>query len=62
VASKVAGRFMMGIGLVLMFITVVAMFGGAGVGAGVPLAVIGVGLVVGGWLVVEKGQRPSEGA
>jgi hypothetical protein len=32
------------------------------VGAGVPLAVIGVGLVVGGWLVGEKGQRPSEGA
>ncbi|WP_328605666.1 hypothetical protein OG943_37600 [Amycolatopsis sp. NBC_00345] len=62
VASTVAGRVMMGIGLLLMFITVAAMFGGAAVGAGIFLAVIGIGLLVGGWLVGEKGQRPSVGA
>jgi hypothetical protein len=62
VASTVAARFMIGIGLMLMFVTVLAMFGGAGVGAGIPLAVIGVGLVIGGWLVGEKSQRPPEGA
>jgi DNA polymerase-3 subunit epsilon len=60
VASTVAGRVMMGIGLVLMFITLAAMFGGAGVGAGIFLAVIGVGLLVGGWLVGEKGQRGGQ--
>jgi DNA polymerase-3 subunit epsilon len=60
VASTVAGRVMMGIGLLLMFITLAAMFGGAGVGAGIFLAVIGVGLLVGGWLVGEKGQRGGQ--
>ncbi|SEP49438.1 3'-5' exonuclease [Amycolatopsis saalfeldensis] len=54
-SARVGGRVMMGIGLVLMFVTVIAMFGGAGVGAGVFFAVIGVGLLVGGWLVGEKG-------
>ena len=53
---------MMGLGLVLMLITVAAMFGGAAVGAGIFLAVIAVGLLVGGWLVGENGQRPSVGA
>lgn len=51
-----AGRALMAGGLVLMLVTVVALFGGAGVGAGIVIAVFGVGALVGGWYVEEESR------
>ncbi|GHF09225.1 DNA polymerase III subunit epsilon [Amycolatopsis deserti] len=51
---------MMGTGLVLMFLTVIALFGGAGLGAGIPLGAIGVGLLLGGWTVGDPQSRYSQ--
>ncbi|MFD4193812.1 3'-5' exonuclease [Amycolatopsis thermoflava] len=47
----------MGTGLVLMFLTVIALFAGAGLAAGVPLGAIGVGLLLGGWTVGDPKSR-----
>ncbi|MEU0462704.1 hypothetical protein ABZ215_01730 [Amycolatopsis sp. NPDC006131] len=47
----------MGTGLVLMFLTVIALFGGAGLAAGIPLGAIGVGLLLGGWTVGDPKSR-----
>ncbi|GAA3806201.1 3'-5' exonuclease [Amycolatopsis tucumanensis] len=47
----------MGTGLVLMILTVIALFGGAGLAAGIPLGAIGVGLLLGGWTVGDPKSR-----
>ncbi|OLZ59734.1 hypothetical protein BS330_05015 [Amycolatopsis keratiniphila subsp. nogabecina] len=52
----VLGRLMMALGLLVMFIVVVAMFGGTPLGAGIFGAVIGLAFLLGGWLVAEEGQ------
>jgi len=51
------GRILMGIGLLLMFIVVVAMFGGTPVAAGIFLAIFGVGALLGGWWLAEPVAR-----
>jgi DNA polymerase-3 subunit epsilon len=56
-----AGRVLMGLGLLIMLGTVIALFGGSGVGAGVVLAVVGVGTLVGGWyLTSRRSAAPRE--
>ncbi|MBE8518072.1 3'-5' exonuclease [Amycolatopsis sp. H6(2020)] len=58
VTSKlVGGRVLMGIGLLLMVIVVLAMFGGTPVGAGIFFAVFGVGALLGGWWLAEPVAR-----
>ncbi|RSN38193.1 DNA polymerase III subunit epsilon [Amycolatopsis sp. WAC 01416] len=54
----VLGRLMMALGLLVMFIVVVAMFGGSPLGAGILGASIGLAFLLGGWLVAEEGQDP----
>ncbi|WP_410607370.1 exonuclease domain-containing protein [Amycolatopsis sp. lyj-109] len=56
-SKLVGGRVLMGIGLLLMFIVVVAMFGGTPVGAGIFFAVFGVGALLGGWWLAEPASR-----
>ncbi|ADJ41996.1 DNA polymerase III subunit epsilon [Amycolatopsis mediterranei S699] len=53
----VGGRVLMGIGLLLMFIVVVAMFAGTPLAAGIFLAVFGVGALLGGWWLAEPAPR-----
>ncbi|WP_410658570.1 exonuclease domain-containing protein [Amycolatopsis sp. lyj-112] len=48
------GRVLMGLGLLLMFVTVLALFGGAGFAAGLFVGVLGVGGLLGGWQVAER--------
>ncbi|MGW4396039.1 3'-5' exonuclease [Amycolatopsis nivea] len=55
------GRVLMGAGLILMVITVIAMFGGTGVGAGIVLAVLAVGALVGGWYL-DEAKRAAAGS
>ena len=58
VTSKlVGGRVLMGIGLLLMFFVVVAMFGGTPVVAGIFFALFGVGALLGGWWLAEPASR-----
>uniref|UniRef100_UPI000A391AF7 DNA polymerase III subunit epsilon n=1 Tax=Amycolatopsis kentuckyensis TaxID=218823 RepID=UPI000A391AF7 len=58
VPSKlVGGRILMGLGLLLMFFVVVAMFGGTPVGAGIFFALFGVGALLGGWWLAEPAAR-----
>ncbi len=49
-----AGRVLMGLGMLLMFITVLALFGGAGLAAGVFVGVLGVGGLLGGWQIAVR--------
>ena len=56
-AKVLGGRVLMGAGLLLMFIVVVAMFGGSGLAGGIFLAVLGVGALVGGWWIAEPAPR-----
>lgn len=56
-ARVVGGRVLMGVGLVLMFIVVVAMFGGSPLAAGIFVAVLGVGALLGGWWIAEPAAR-----
>ncbi|MGW4482787.1 3'-5' exonuclease [Amycolatopsis sp. NPDC004368] len=56
IPALLGGRVMMGVGLLLMFITVISMFGGLGLGGGFFFAVLGAGLLVGGWYVSETGR------
>ncbi|MCR6486328.1 3'-5' exonuclease [Amycolatopsis sp. OK19-0408] len=59
-AAVVGGRLLMGVGLLLMFIVVVAMFAGSTLGAGIFLAVLGVGALLGGWWIAEPAPpRPG---
>ncbi|WP_235079270.1 3'-5' exonuclease [Amycolatopsis orientalis] len=60
-SNRLAGRVLMGIGLVLMVLTVAAMFGGAGLGPGIVLAVLAVGALVGGWYLDET-KRVAAGS
>ncbi|GAA1029958.1 MULTISPECIES: 3'-5' exonuclease [Amycolatopsis] len=60
-SSRLAGRVLMGIGLVLMVLTVAAMFGGAGLGPGIFLGVFAVGALVGGWYLDET-KRVAAGS
>jgi DNA polymerase-3 subunit epsilon len=57
VTKVLGGRVLMGVGLLLMFIVVVAMFGGAALAAGIVLAVLGVGALLGGWVIAEPTPR-----
>ncbi|QKV76957.1 3'-5' exonuclease [Amycolatopsis sp. Hca4] len=56
-SKLVGGRIMMGVGLLLMFIVVVAMFGGTPLAGGIFLAVLGVGTLLGGWWLAEPAAR-----
>lgn len=51
------GGVMMGTGLILMLLTVIALFSGAGLAAGTPIGAIGVGLLLGGWALSEPKSR-----
>jgi DNA polymerase-3 subunit epsilon len=57
VSKRVGGRILMGVGLLLMFIVVAAMFGGSPLAAGIFLAVLGVGALLGGWWIAEPAPR-----
>jgi DNA polymerase-3 subunit epsilon len=57
VARVLGGRVLMGAGLLLMFIVVVAMFSGAALAGGIVLAVLGVGALLGGWAIAEPALR-----
>ncbi|RSM38605.1 DNA polymerase III subunit epsilon [Amycolatopsis balhimycina DSM 5908] len=50
-ARLVGGRILMGAGLLLMLVVVLAMFGGTPLAAGIFLAVLGVGALLGGWWI-----------
>ncbi|SEF30401.1 DNA polymerase-3 subunit epsilon [Amycolatopsis pretoriensis] len=56
-AKVVGGRVLMGVGLLLMFIVVVAMFTGSGLAAGIFLGALGVGALLGGWRITEPAPR-----
>lgn len=52
----------MAVGLLLMFLTVMALFGGAPVGAGLFLGLLGIGALLGGWLLSDRNSpHPVEG-
>ena len=51
------GRILMGTGLLLMFIVVVAMFAGSPLAAGIFLGALGVGALLGGWWIAEPAPR-----
>ncbi|MFJ1762677.1 PolC-type DNA polymerase III [Amycolatopsis sp. NPDC088138] len=53
----VGGRILMGVGLLLMFINVISMFGGAALAGGIVVAVLGVGALLGGWWLAEPAAR-----
>lgn len=55
--KRVGGRVLMGVGLLLMFIVVIAMFGGTALAGGIVLAVLGVGALLGGWWLAEPETR-----
>ncbi|MFG1644338.1 PolC-type DNA polymerase III [Amycolatopsis sp. NPDC049252] len=55
--KRVGGRILMGVGLLLMFIVVVSMFGGEALAGGIVLAVLGVGALLGGWWLTEPAAR-----
>jgi DNA polymerase-3 subunit epsilon len=44
----------MGVGLLLMLATVLALFGGSGIGPGIVLAVFGVAGLLGGWYLDDR--------
>jgi DNA polymerase-3 subunit epsilon len=48
-----AGRGVMGIGLILMASTILALFGGGPFGAGLFLGILGVGILLGGWYLTD---------
>lgn len=48
------GRALMGFGMLLMVITVLALFGGAGLAAGIFVGVLGVGGLLGGWQIAVR--------
>jgi DNA polymerase-3 subunit epsilon len=56
-AKVLGGRVLMGVGLLLMFVVVVAMFAGSPLAAGIFLAVLGVGALLGGWWIAEPAPR-----
>lgn len=56
-APVVGGRILMGFGLLVMFIVVIAMFTGSPLAAGIFLAVVGVGALLGGWWLAEPAPR-----
>jgi DNA polymerase-3 subunit epsilon len=47
-------RGLMGFGLFLMFITVMALFGGSGIGPAVFMATLGLGTLLGGWYASDQ--------
>jgi DNA polymerase-3 subunit epsilon len=53
----VGGRILMGAGLLLMVIVVLAMFAGSPLTAGIFLAALGVGALLGGWRIAEPAPR-----
>lgn len=55
--KRLGGRVLMGVGLLLMFIVVIAMFGGEALAGGIVLAVLGVGALLGGWWLTEPETR-----
>jgi DNA polymerase-3 subunit epsilon len=52
----VGGRILMGVGLLLMFVVVIAMFGGSSLAGGIVFALLGVGALLGGWWMAEPGS------
>ncbi|MDQ7803932.1 exonuclease domain-containing protein [Amycolatopsis sp. A133] len=57
VPRLVGGRILMGAGLLLMLVVVLAMFGGTPLAAGIFLAALGVGALLGGWWLAEPAPR-----
>jgi DNA polymerase-3 subunit epsilon len=55
-----AGRGLMGIGLLLMTTTVLALFGGSPLGAGIFLGVLGVGILLAGWHLTDLNSRVTD--
>ncbi len=53
----IGGRVLMGVGLLLMFIVVIAMFGGTPLVAGIFFAIFGVGALLCGWWLTEPETR-----
>ncbi len=56
-SKLVGGRILMGIGLLLMVIVVLAMFGGTPLAAGIFFAAFGIGALLGGWWLAEPAAR-----
>jgi DNA polymerase-3 subunit epsilon len=54
---RVGGRVLMGVGLLLMFIVVVGMFGGTPLAGGIFLGAVAVGALLGGWWLAEPAPR-----
>ncbi|WP_156096508.1 3'-5' exonuclease [Amycolatopsis jejuensis] len=57
--KRFVGVMLMGTGLLMMILTIVALFTGAGLGAGIVMAVFGVGALVGGWYLNETNRLPA---
>lgn len=53
----IGGRVLMGVGLLLMFSVVLAMFGGTPLAAGIFVAIFGVGALLGGWWLAAPETR-----
>ncbi|MEV7093120.1 3'-5' exonuclease [Amycolatopsis sp. NPDC051045] len=56
-SKLVGGRILMGVGLLLMFVVVLAMFGGTPLVAGIFFALFGIGALLGGWWLAEPAPR-----
>ncbi|MFI5583553.1 exonuclease domain-containing protein [Amycolatopsis sp. NPDC051758] len=51
------GRVLMGVGLLLMFLIVIGMFGGTPLAGGIFIAALGVGALLGGWWITDPAPR-----
>lgn len=56
-SKRLGGRILMGVGLLVMFVVVVGMFGGTPLAGGIFLAALGVGALLGGWWLAEPAPR-----
>jgi len=52
----VGGRALMAVGLFVLFVVVLAMFGGSPLVSGIVFSVVGLGFVFGGWWLAEDGR------
>jgi DNA polymerase-3 subunit epsilon len=52
----IGGRVLLAVGLFVLFVVVVGMFGGLALAGGIVFALVGLGLVFGGWWLAEDGR------